>query len=104
VTIIEVGTTPDAPSPLMPSWYSCNDWMTALIDALDLQPGVGGQVQASQLSLGSPCPGWTVRDVMNHSIGRSAADVTAPGLASIAFSEGIRERATTIRALEGLVA
>src|ERR1035441_7021523 len=42
--------------------------LEALIDALDLQVGVGGQVQSSQLSLVSPCPGWTVRDVMNHSI------------------------------------
>jgi hypothetical protein len=41
----------------------------ALVIALELQVNVGGQVQASQLSLASPCPGWTVRDVMNHSIG-----------------------------------
>jgi uncharacterized protein (TIGR03086 family) len=43
--------------------------LEALVDALDMQVGVGGQVQSSQLSLASPCPGWTVRDVMGHSIG-----------------------------------
>lgn len=43
--------------------------LEALLNALDLQVAVGGQVQSSQLSLDSPCPGWTVRDVMNHSIG-----------------------------------
>ena len=67
--MIEVSATPgraDLPVnaivvPVLP--------LEALIDALDLQVGVGGQVQASQLSLVSPCPGWTVRDVMNHSIG-----------------------------------
>jgi hypothetical protein len=39
------------------------------MDALEMQVGVGGQIQASQLSLASPCPGWTVREVMGHSIG-----------------------------------
>ncbi len=43
--------------------------LEALVNALDLQVGVGGQIQSSQLSLASACPGWTVRDVMGHSIG-----------------------------------
>jgi uncharacterized protein (TIGR03086 family) len=43
--------------------------LEALVNALDMQVGVGGQVQSSQLSLASSCPGWTVREVINHSIG-----------------------------------
>jgi uncharacterized protein (TIGR03086 family) len=43
--------------------------LQALVIALELQAGVGGQIQSSQLSLASPCPGWTVREVLNHSIG-----------------------------------
>jgi uncharacterized protein (TIGR03086 family) len=34
-----------------------------------MQIDVVGQVEASQLSLGTPCPGWTVRQVMDHSVG-----------------------------------
>jgi uncharacterized protein (TIGR03086 family) len=41
----------------------------ALVAALETQAGTGRQVRAWQLSLGSPCPGWSVREVMNHSIG-----------------------------------
>jgi uncharacterized protein (TIGR03086 family) len=41
----------------------------ALTAALDTQARTGQQVQAPQLSLASPCPGWSVREVMNHSIG-----------------------------------
>jgi uncharacterized protein (TIGR03086 family) len=41
----------------------------ALVAALDVQVGVGRQVRAEQLGLGSPCPGWSVHDVINHSLG-----------------------------------
>jgi uncharacterized protein (TIGR03086 family) len=37
--------------------------------ALQAQVRTGRLIQAVQLSLDSPCPGWSVRDVMNHSIG-----------------------------------
>jgi uncharacterized protein (TIGR03086 family) len=41
----------------------------ALIAALDAQVRTGQQVRAAQLSVDSPCPGWSVRDVVNHSLG-----------------------------------
>jgi uncharacterized protein (TIGR03086 family) len=41
----------------------------ALIEALELQVGVGRQVLPSQLSCTTPCGDWTVREVMNHSVG-----------------------------------
>jgi len=41
----------------------------ALIAALDTQARTGRQVRAGQLPLPSPCPGWSVREVMNHCIG-----------------------------------
>ena len=41
----------------------------ALIAALDTQARTGQQVRARQLALPTPCPGWSVREVMNHSIG-----------------------------------
>jgi len=41
----------------------------ALIAALDIQARTGQQVRARQLPLPSPCPGWSVGEVMNHSIG-----------------------------------
>jgi len=40
-----------------------------LLGALALQDRTVGQLQAHQLSLNSSCPGWTVGDVLNHSIG-----------------------------------
>jgi uncharacterized protein (TIGR03086 family) len=41
----------------------------ALVAALDIQVSAGRQVRAEQLALDSPCPGWSVRDVINHSLG-----------------------------------
>lgn len=55
-------------------WDSpCDAWkveiVEALVLALDVQWAVGRQVPASDLVLDTPCPGWTVYDVMNHSVG-----------------------------------
>ncbi|MGO9657629.1 MAG: maleylpyruvate isomerase N-terminal domain-containing protein [Acidimicrobiales bacterium] len=61
--------------------------LEALVNALDLQVGVGGQIQSSQLSLASACPGWTVRDVMGHSIG-----VTLSSASSRPARHGLRTR------------
>lgn len=41
----------------------------ALAAALRVQVRTGRLIRATDLSLESPCPGWSVRDVMNHSIG-----------------------------------
>jgi uncharacterized protein (TIGR03086 family) len=41
----------------------------ALLDALDAQVKVGEAIGAPQLVLATPCADWSVRDVMNHSIG-----------------------------------
>ena len=41
----------------------------ALAAALDAQAETGRQVRAAQLGLESPCPGWSVHDVINHSLG-----------------------------------
>ena len=41
----------------------------ALLAALRIQVRTGRLVRSGQLPLESPCPGWSVRDVMNHSIG-----------------------------------
>ena len=41
----------------------------ALTAALRAQVRTGRLIRAAQLSLETPCPGWSVRDVMNHSIG-----------------------------------
>ena len=41
----------------------------ALVEALEAQHRIGQQVQPASLSLDTCCRGWTVRDVMNHSIG-----------------------------------
>ena len=41
----------------------------ALTAALRAQVRTGQLIRAAQLSLETPCPGWSVRDVMNHSIG-----------------------------------
>jgi uncharacterized protein (TIGR03086 family) len=40
-----------------------------LLAALRTQVRTGRLVRPSQLPLESPCPGWSVRDVLNHSIG-----------------------------------
>ena len=45
------------------------DARKALLDALDLQVEVAGGIPAALLPVASTCPGWSVRDVMNHSIG-----------------------------------
>lgn len=42
--------------------------LQALVSGLEMQIDVVGQVEPSQLSLGTPCPSWTVRQVMNHSV------------------------------------
>ena len=44
----------------------------ALVGALEAQVAVGLRLQPSQLLLDSPCPGWSVRDVLNHSIGTTS--------------------------------
>jgi uncharacterized protein (TIGR03086 family) len=41
----------------------------ALLAALDLQVEVGEQLRASDLARDSCCAGWSIRDVLNHSIG-----------------------------------
>jgi len=41
----------------------------ALLGAVEAQVRVGRRIRAGQLSLGTPCAGWSVRQVMNHSIG-----------------------------------
>ena len=41
----------------------------ALTAALRAQVRTGRLIRVAQLSLETPCPGWSVRDVMNHSIG-----------------------------------
>jgi hypothetical protein len=38
----------------------------ALMAALQAQVRTGRLIQAVQLSLDSPCPGWSVRDVLAH--------------------------------------
>ena len=40
-----------------------------LLAALRIQVRTGRLVRPGQLPLESPCPGWSVRDVLNHSIG-----------------------------------
>ncbi len=40
-----------------------------LLGALAAQGRIVGQLRGPQLSLNSACPGWTVREVLNHSIG-----------------------------------
>jgi uncharacterized protein (TIGR03086 family) len=41
----------------------------ALVAALDTQVRTGRQVRIAQLGLESACPGWSVHDVINHSLG-----------------------------------
>ena len=41
----------------------------ALLAALDVQARTGQQIRPGQLLLGTPCPLWPVREVINHSIG-----------------------------------
>ena len=41
----------------------------ALFDALEVQVGVGQRVHVEQLPRASRCSGWTVRQVLEHSIG-----------------------------------
>jgi uncharacterized protein (TIGR03086 family) len=40
----------------------------ALLAALEVQVAVGQRVEPSELALASPCPGWSVRDVLVHSL------------------------------------
>lgn len=44
-------------------------YIEALLRALAAQVQVGDAIEPSQLGAPSPCPGWSVRDVMNHSLG-----------------------------------
>jgi len=44
-------------------------YVESLLRALAAQVQVGEAVQPWQLGALSPCPGWSVRDVMNHSLG-----------------------------------
>jgi uncharacterized protein (TIGR03086 family) len=48
------------------------DEIAALFDALAVQLDVCGQLDAADLDRPTPCPGWTVREVLNHSIGVTA--------------------------------
>lgn len=41
----------------------------ALLEALEVQVDVGRRLRSEQLPLASRCTGWTVRDVLEHSIG-----------------------------------
>ena len=41
----------------------------ALVQALDVQVAVCEDITREQLALGSMCEGWTVGDVINHSVG-----------------------------------
>jgi uncharacterized protein (TIGR03086 family) len=52
-----------------------------LMAALRVQVRTGRLIRSGQLSLESPCPGWSVRDVVNHSIGVTLkfADFAAGG-------------------------
>jgi uncharacterized protein (TIGR03086 family) len=43
--------------------------LEALVAALETQVRTGQQVRAGPLAFESPCPGWSVRDVINHSLG-----------------------------------
>ena len=43
--------------------------LEALLGALETQVRVGRRIRADQLSLSTPCQDWSVREVMNHSIG-----------------------------------
>lgn len=43
--------------------------VAALLAALELQRGVGDQVRPEELQLASRCKGWTIREVLRHSIG-----------------------------------
>jgi uncharacterized protein (TIGR03086 family) len=45
------------------------DEVDALRQALLVQVAVGDQIAVADLQLASPCPGWTVHQVMTHSIG-----------------------------------
>lgn len=45
------------------------DRVEALLLALDAQVELGRHIRADQLARGTPCEGWYVREVMNHSIG-----------------------------------
>lgn len=40
----------------------------ALAEALETQVALGQTIETADLGLGSRCPGWQVRDVLNHSI------------------------------------
>ncbi len=48
------------------------DEISALFDALAVQLDVCGQIDTADLDRPTPCPGWTVRDVLGHSIGVTA--------------------------------
>lgn len=41
----------------------------ALLEALEHQVVIGAHLDTALLTVESPCPGWTVREVLNHSIG-----------------------------------
>jgi uncharacterized protein (TIGR03086 family) len=45
------------------------EYVPALIAALELQVRVCGQVEDRQLDVESACAGWSVREVMAHSVG-----------------------------------
>jgi hypothetical protein len=38
----------------------------ALLAALEVQVAVGQRIEPAQLALASPCPGWSVHDVLGH--------------------------------------
>jgi hypothetical protein len=44
-------------------------YVNAFLEALETHATIGEEVRGPQLALDSPCTGWSVRDVMIHSIG-----------------------------------
>jgi uncharacterized protein (TIGR03086 family) len=47
-------------------------WVEDLVVVLDCQADVGGRITVSQLGFPSMCAGWTVGDVLSHSLGVTA--------------------------------
>ncbi len=45
------------------------DDVEALLEALEVQIDVVARIEPAELGRPSPCPGWSLRDVLNHSIG-----------------------------------
>lgn len=61
-----------APSAMAYAKVESVSGLSDLLAAWDLQARTVAQLRAPQLALQSPCLGWTVRDVLNHSLGVTA--------------------------------